>query len=130
MIILLPEFLANVIKNLQFKNKIMKNALMIMLLFVATNVAAQKTFNVTEIRYSSAKKPGWKKVEQTQMTINITDHLFKTTAQEKSFSYEIVKKADEYNFTISDKQEKYKIRIGQNFIEQEMEEGLLTYVFN
>ncbi len=107
----------------------MKNALMIMLLFVATNVVAQKTFNVTEIRYSSEKKPGWKKIEQTQMTINITDHLFTTTTQENSFSYEIVKKANENNFTISDKQSEYNITIGQNFIEQEMEEGLLTYVF-
>ncbi len=102
---------------------------MIMLLFVTTTAVAQKTFNVTEIRHSSGKKPGWKKVKQTQMTINITDHLFTTTTRENSFSYEIVKKANEYNFTISDKQNEYNITIGQDFIEQETEEGLLTYVF-
>ncbi len=107
----------------------MKNALMIMLLFVATNVVAQKTFNVTEVRYSSEKKPGWKKVEQKQMTVSIADHIFTTTTQGKSFSYDIVKKASANHFTITDKQNEYNITIGQNFIEQELEEGLLTYIF-
>ncbi len=64
----------------------MKKTLLIMLLLVATNVIAQKTFNVSELRYSSAKKPGWKKIEKLQITINISDHLFTTTAEEKSFS--------------------------------------------
>ncbi len=107
----------------------MKKTLLIMLLLVATNVIAQKTFNVSEMRYSSAKKPGWKKIEKIQITINISNNLFTTTVKGESFSYEIVKKIDENNFTISDGVNEYNITIGQHFIEQEMEEGLLTYVF-
>ena len=114
----------------------MKKILLILLLFVATNVNAQKTYNILEMRLSSLKKPNWEKTANTPMTINVSDSLFTITAEGNTFSYQIVKKVNENYFTISDGLQEYIITIGEakfkNYsgcISQELEEGLLSYYF-
>ena len=108
-----------------------------MSLVIATNANAQNTYNVLEMRLSSVKRPGWEKIANPQMTINISDSLFTTTAEGETFSYQIVKKVNGNYFTISDGSNEYFITIGEakiknysGFINQELEGGgLLTYFF-
>lgn len=114
----------------------MKKILVILSLFVASNLSAQKTYNITETRLSSVKTHGPGKIERTPLTITISDNLFTTTSEEKAFSYQIIKKVNEKNFMISDGLNEYNITIGEakinnhsGFISQELEEGVLTYFF-
>ena len=107
----------------------MKTGLLIMLLLIAANVNAQKIYKITETGVTSQKKPNWNKKEKTLMTISISDNLFTLASKRESFSYQIVNKLDEKSFTISDGLNEYIITIGEGFIKQEFEEGLLTYVF-
>ena len=114
----------------------MKKILLIMSLFVAANVSAQKTYYITETRLSSVKMPDSGKTEVTQITVNISDGEFTITSAGNTFSYQIVRKVNENNFTISDGFNEYNITIGETkinnysgFIKQELEEGLLTYFF-
>ena len=100
-----------------------------MLLFIAANVNAQKIYRITETDVTSQKKPNWHKKEKTQVTINISDDLFTLASNGESFSYQIIRKVDEKYFTISDGLNEYIITIGTNFINQEFEEGVLTYFF-
>ena len=114
----------------------MKKILFIMSLFVVANVSAQKTYNITETRLSSVKRPHAGKTEITQITIDISDGKFTVSSAGNKFSYQIVKKVNENNFTISDESNEYNITIGETkinnysgFIKQELEEGFLTYFF-
>ena len=100
-----------------------------MLLLIAANVNAQKIYKIIETGVTSQKKPNWNKKEKTQMTISIFNDQFTLGSAEASFSYQIVKKVDEKSFTISDGLNEYNITIGANFINQEFEEGVLTYFF-
>ena len=107
----------------------MKKVLLIVLLFTAANVNAQKIYKIIETDVTSPKKPNWHKKENTQLIINISDNEFTLASNEESFSYEIVKKVNENSFTISDGLNEYIITIGANFINHEFEEGVLTYRF-
>src|SRR5688500_16357869 len=114
----------------------MKKLFLIVLLIVATNAYAQKTYNILEMRLPSVKKPGWEKTAFTPMTINISDSSFTITSEGNSYSYQIVKKVNENYFTISDGSQQYVITIGEakfkNYsgsISQELEEGVLNYYF-
>src|SRR5687767_2348815 len=107
----------------------MKKILVIMLLLIGANVNAQKMYKIIETDVTSQKKPNWVKKDKTQMTISITDDEFTLGSSGESFSYQIVKKVDDKSFTISDGLNEYIITIGAGFINQELEEGVLTYRF-